>query len=590
MRTWDGGVFVEPEQALTGTARRCKILPRVCCDALPKVETKEEKRLGPSVTFQRAIRIGTTPPFPTNNSSSKNVRCVYNYNDKFQFRRILLATDLSFDSHFESGNLFSAHRREIDSTSFAEYDLILHHDVHSAGHIQWFNFSVSNTIAGMSVKFHIGNFTKKGSLFDNGMKPLFFSKIKGNFWTRTGGSEISYLPSQKLKKKIIYTLTFTHVFEHNGDTCAFAACYPYTYSYLLEYLTKCQIDKKRNVYFRRKLLCKTLGGNRCDLLTITEPTAKLHELKKRLGVVISARVHPGETCSSWICHGIIEYLTGPCIEAKKLRKQYVFKIVPMLNPDGVVNGNYRTSLAGVDLNRRWDNPDSSYHPTVFKTKEMIKIFQTKLEVVTLCDIHGHSRKQGLFMYGCGLESRRNNIRSYITTYTFPKLFDKNCEFFNLPGCTFKMQGCKSSTMRMVMYKEFGITNSYTLEASLSGGQDDCHFDCHDLQKIGHDYSKTLLHFFDIISGTVKDNIVSKELMILNQYSVHSKICLSLSGNVSDESVGSDSNPSEDNLSEGEIVTLLSRHECVGRNDKKRKIEKRKVKKKEKEKRNKPNKE
>ena len=111
----------------------------------------------------------------------------------------------------------------------------------------------------------------------------------------------------------------------------------------------------------------------------------------------------------------------------------------MLNPDGVVNGNYRTSLAGVDLNRRWDNPDSSYHPTVFKTKEMIKIFQTKLEVVTLCDIHGHSRKQGLFMYGCGLESRRNNIRSYITTYTFPKLFDKNCEFFNLPGCTFKMQ-------------------------------------------------------------------------------------------------------------------------------------------------------
>ena len=37
-------------------------------------------------------------------------------------------------------------------------------------------------------------------------------------------------------------------------------------------------------------------------------------------------------------------------------------------PDGVVNGNYRISLTGVDPNRRWDNPDSSYHPTVFKTK------------------------------------------------------------------------------------------------------------------------------------------------------------------------------------------------------------------------------
>lgn len=25
----------------------------------------------------------------------------------------------------------------------------------------------------------------------------------------------------------------------------------------------------------------------------------------------------------------------------------------MLNPDGVINGNYRCSLAGCDLNRRW---------------------------------------------------------------------------------------------------------------------------------------------------------------------------------------------------------------------------------------------
>jgi hypothetical protein len=28
----------------------------------------------------------------------------------------------------------------------------------------------------------------------------------------------------------------------------------------------------------------------------------------------------------------------------------------MLNPDGVINGNYRCSLAGVDLNRRWKFP------------------------------------------------------------------------------------------------------------------------------------------------------------------------------------------------------------------------------------------
>lgn len=49
--------------------------------------------------------------------------------------------------------------------------------------------------------------------------------------------------------------------------------------------------------------------------------------------------------------GIIDYLIGSSIGAKFLRDNFVFKIVPMLNPDGVINGNTRCSLAGLDLNR-----------------------------------------------------------------------------------------------------------------------------------------------------------------------------------------------------------------------------------------------
>jgi murein tripeptide amidase MpaA len=36
----------------------------------------------------------------------------------------------------------------------------------------------------------------------------------------------------------------------------------------------------------------------------------------------------------------------------------------MLNPDGVINGNHRTSLAGCDLNRRWAAPNKALHPEV----------------------------------------------------------------------------------------------------------------------------------------------------------------------------------------------------------------------------------
>jgi murein tripeptide amidase MpaA len=49
--------------------------------------------------------------------------------------------------------------------------------------------------------------------------------------------------------------------------------------------------------------------------------------------------------------GFLDFITGYSQEAIDLRKRIVFKIVPMINPDGVIVGNYRSSLSGNDLNR-----------------------------------------------------------------------------------------------------------------------------------------------------------------------------------------------------------------------------------------------
>lgn len=64
------------------------------------------------------------------------------------------------------------------------------------------------------------------------------------------------------------------------------------------------------------------------------------------------RVHPGETNASWMMKGVLDYLSSDCHSAIALREKFVFKIVPILNPDGVIVGNYRCSLAGGDLNRQ----------------------------------------------------------------------------------------------------------------------------------------------------------------------------------------------------------------------------------------------
>jgi murein tripeptide amidase MpaA len=103
-------------------------------------------------------------------------------------------------------------------------------------------------------------------------------------------------------------------------------------------------------------MCQSIAGNNVDLLIITTFGCDYEEVKKRKGIMISSRVHPGESGSSYMMKGMIDYLVGPSLGARMLRDNYVFKIVPMLNPDGVINGHTRCGLTGCDLNRVWIDP------------------------------------------------------------------------------------------------------------------------------------------------------------------------------------------------------------------------------------------
>ncbi len=58
--------------------------------------------------------------------------------------------------------------------------------------------------------------------------------------------------------------------------------------------------------------------------------------------------------------------------AIQLRKNVVFLIVPMINVDGVIFGNYRCSLSGVDLNRTYKNPDATVFPEIAAIKKLVE--------------------------------------------------------------------------------------------------------------------------------------------------------------------------------------------------------------------------
>ena len=221
------------------------------------------------------------------------------------------------------------------------------------------------------------NYSKGDSMFNYGMKVTVYSEKKAELnkvgWHRAC-TDISYFKNNIRKygsfSKYYYTATFTYTFEHDDDSVFFSYCYPYTYTDMQNEISEIEKDPIRSNFVQRQTLCKTLAGVDCQLLTITS-SIKKEKLKK--GVCITARVHPGETVGSFMMRGVINFLTDPINpESAILRDNFVFKIIPMLNPDGVVNGNYRCSLAGCDLNRRWKYPSRTLHPTIFNTKKLVR--------------------------------------------------------------------------------------------------------------------------------------------------------------------------------------------------------------------------
>jgi hypothetical protein len=84
------------------------------------------------------------------------------------------------------------------------------------------------------------------------------------------------------------------------------------------------------------------------------------------------------------------------------------------------------------------------------------------------DIHGHSRKFNIFTYACcfaenTIEARNNNL-----VKVFPTILSERIDSFSFKDCRFANEKDKEATARMVMFKEFNILHSYTLEASFFG--------------------------------------------------------------------------------------------------------------------------
>ena len=428
--------------------------------------------------------------------------------------------DIIFDSYFECGNLEAVHEK-----SSNEFDLILKNDSNTSRHTHWFMFKVLKRTRGL-VKFNILNYMKRKSLISKGLNPVVSHKngagsVRGLRYCRTFDDNKKY-----------FTVSFEFEFDED-DEAVFSLNEPYSYSRLLglfrdiERIEDFNAPKKivqGKIVYKRETLCYSDGGVPIYLVTITGSEGANVELgekgskKRKKGAIITARVHPSETVASFVVEGFIRFLLGSSSEADSLRKHFIFKIIPMLNPDGVILGNSRTSILGFDLNRVWIDPDPLAHPSIFNTKNFIKKFNQKHEILVYLDLHGHSKKIGTFIYGCN-KVVNGSFASWTKVRLYPRIIAKNTIMFAYNNCIFNIFPSKEGTGRVVVWREIGISNSFTIETSIFGyhnGFELAPYSLSDLGQIGEEICKSLLEYTILLKS------LEKELQMTNGWLKPSK--------------------------------------------------------------------
>ena len=426
-----------------------------------------------------------------------------------------------FDSKFESGNLRMAIK--LNSGIENEYDLIMRKDYNSEKNYSWFFFSIESDKE-TDIKFNILNFIKKKIMFDEKDKIRILVYNKNEKWTRNTydiqyyQNNINIYPPWEDKDKILindennifndkykedeknndlfkfsdkekdkgekedfpdteffFTLSFCyHVNKNNINTpIYFALCFPYTYSTLQEYLHKISLVKANKNKIKFTTLNKTICGNPLDLIYISNFNCPHSTINSRQSIIFTARVHPGETSGSYVIENVINNLLNNSEQSNSLLDKYIFKIIPMLNPDGVIHGHYRNNILGKDLNRMWQDPRANITPTIYYLKKLISINKP----IFFCDFHGHSNMPNCALYCCSPPKKKKNkffnfpngnIKSYhfYEEKVFMRIFEEEAKYYQKNGEKYNISKSKLKSARGVIYNEFNIYYSYALETGL----------------------------------------------------------------------------------------------------------------------------
>lgn len=342
----------------------------------------------------------------------------------------------------------------------------------------WFYFGIRGLKKGAYIKLSIINLNYSRPFSSPSYRPVYRSLPKQSEWQRVQTEPMLEPNNAQFK----YSWTYESMTSDPEHYFAFAL--PYPYSDIQKNLTLFEKSCPSDSLFYKETIIKSIDGKDIDLITISNRVNFTKEREQRIPslfqsnvprvfksykpvIFISARVHPGETPASFLLDGLLMVILGNDTRGHLLRSNFVFKIIPVLNPDGVYRGNFRVDQNGVNLNRCYQDPSLFDHPSIYAVREY---FLSIPSVKYYFDLHSQMSKKSCFLFGnyLGPEKQAENE-------IFAKLFELNSQYFELNDCDFseksmsakdpKDQNSKEGSGRVSFFNATGIIHSYTIESA-----------------------------------------------------------------------------------------------------------------------------
>ncbi len=480
----------------------------------------------------------------------------------FKFDTVILT------SEYNSGNMCNSKR--ISEDTYNVYissdcqDRELDHEI--ATYKVWFNFAVQSTIT-REMNINIVNLNNFLKVYRSGyqicIRELNYNEEPKDFensynlneeiyWKRYGNFTASVDKENHLILKIKYKFeSMKYVY--------FAFCFPFSYdknNAFLNYLdNKINNNDISKIYFHNEVLIQSKEKRNVNLITITskdniiknqieQNLIGLFPNKNRCNktlhdkpiIFISARVHPGETPGSHMMNGILKLLTDENNnKSELLRENFIFKIIPMINVDGVSVGNYRLDTNGYNLNRCYLNPEIKKDPEIFAIKKLFMLYNNIYKIRYYFDLHADMNVRGAYTYGNAIEKFESHVENVL--YGF--IFHLTSSHINWNHCIYSESSMKTkfkndnnskeATSRVHFYQKTGLIHTYTLESSYFKGDfdginekdDDKLYLINDFENTGRDCLISILHYEELTINLNIANSIYNDIYGCREYIANS---------------------------------------------------------------------